>query len=601
MDVRIVEVGPRDGLQNISTLVPTAVKLELIARLHAAGLKIIELTSCVSPKSIPQLADHDKILSDGAVQALLGRQQNHDDLQLPVLVPNRKGLETARKYGVCEVAVFVSATEGFSRANIHCSVEEGIGRAKEVADLCIPAGIKVRGYVSCIFADPFDGKTSEAAVLEVVERLLDMGCYEVSLGDTLGVGVPGDVRRLLGYLFANGVPAGKLAGHFHDTYGQALGNVWEAFQQGLRTFDSSVAGLGGCPFAPGAQGNLATEDLVYMFEESGVSTGVDLIKLAETGHWISQKLSRRHDSRAGSAIIKKRTNTLPQSTAKTSRGLPSTNWAVQKETEGLKVLCSGRNRKIILSRPENGNALTASMIEQLTTFFDQSATDGSIRRIVITAQGKFFCTGMDLSQQGPVAKDQSASDNQFNRLTRLFEAIDRAPQVTVAAINGPAFGGGIGLAFACDIRIGVSAAALTLSEVKLGLCPATISKYVIREWGLAFAREAMLSGRTIPLSELRSLGIVAATCESTSDLEKLIDEYLLRLRVAAPRASSLCKDLIRASPLGLSPTTQQEAIRSAFDEMMKPGGESEHGLKEFRAGRRHVNWDSYNLESKSKL
>ncbi|KAF7532746.1 hypothetical protein G7054_g7680 [Neopestalotiopsis clavispora] len=558
MDVRIVEVGPRDGLQNISTLVPTAVKLELIARLHAAGLKIIELTSCVSPKAIPQLADSEKILSDGTVQALLRKQQqqqqqqnnqSQDDVQFPVLVPNRKGLETARKHGVREVAVFVSATEGFSRANIHCGVEQGLVRAKEVADLCIPAGIKVRGYVSCIFADPFDGKTPEAAVLNVVKGLLDMGCYEISLGDTLGVGVPGDVKRLLSYLFAHGVPAAKLAGHFHDTYGQALGNVWEAFQLGLRTFDSSVAGLGGCPFAPGAQGNLATEDMVYMFENSGVRTGVDLDRLADTGHWISQQLKRNHDSRAGSAIIKKRASRPSPKTDKKSGELPRINWAVVTETEGLKVLSSGRNRKIILSRPENGNALTSSMIEQLTTFFEQSATDTSIRRIVITAQGKFFCTGMDLSQQGPVAKDQSASDSQFNRLTRLFEAIDRAPQVTVAAINGPAFGGGIGLAFACDIRIGVSVTVLTLSEVKLGLCPATISKYVIREWGLAFAREAMLSGRSIPLSELRSLGIVAETCKTSSQLDQLIDEYLLRLRVAAPRASTLCKDLIKASPV----------------------------------------------------
>ncbi|KAI0144929.1 hypothetical protein BJ166DRAFT_487519 [Pestalotiopsis sp. NC0098] len=597
MEVRIVEVGPRDGLQNISTLVPTPVKLELIARLRAVGLSIIELTSCVSPRAVPQLSDHAKLLGDGSVQALLCR----DDLQLTVLVPNTKGLEEARKHGVREVAVFVSATERFSRANIQCSVDEGLARAQDIARLCATAGIKVRGYVSCIFADPFDGKTPEAAVLKVVKRLLDMGCYEVSIGDTLGVGVPEDVRRLLAYLFANGVRPERLAGHFHDTYGQALGNVWQAFQQGLRTFDSSVAGLGGCPFAPGAQGNLATEDIVYMFENAGVSTGVDLPVLAETGDWICRKLQRPNSSRAGSAIIKKRQATVQHSPDKTQRNLPSPKWEVFKETEGLRILRSGRNHKIILSRPENGNALTASMIEQLTTFFEQSATDTSIRRIVITAQSKFFCTGMDLSRQGPVAQSQSASDDQFKRLVRLFEAIDRAPQVTVAAINGPAFGGGIGLAFACDIRIGVSAAALTLSEVKLGLCPATISKYVIREWGLAFAREAMLSGRAIPLSELRSLGVVAATCESQSGLEKLIDEYLLRLGLAAPRASSLCKGLIRASPVASSQSTQDKTIRSAFDEMMRPAGEAEYGLKEFRAGRRAVNWDSYDPNPKPKL
>jgi len=297
--VKIVEVGPRDGLQNVKKSIPTQTKIDLIARLRDTGLTNIELTSIVSPRAVPQLSDGRQLIADERIQHLLSQS----DLRLPVLVPNIKGLRIALAQGVREVAVFVSASEGFSKANINCTVEESLTRASEVIREALDAHVAVRGYVSCIFSDPFDGKIPPLAVARVVRRLLDLGCYQVSLGDTLGVGTPVDVTRLLCELHAAGIPSGVLAGHFHDTYGQALANIWQAYQHGVRVFDSSVAGLGGCPYCPGATGNVATEEVVYMFSQAGISTGVDLEKLADSGDWICRELGLSNASRVGNALI----------------------------------------------------------------------------------------------------------------------------------------------------------------------------------------------------------------------------------------------------------------------------------------------------------
>ncbi|KAF2035283.1 aldolase [Setomelanomma holmii] len=576
--VRIFEVGPRDGLQNIAKSIPTATKIELIQRLRASGLRDIEVTSAVSPKAIPQLADNQQLLSNSSIQNLI----KESGVSCPVLVPNTKGLDITLKHEVREVAVFVSASEGFSRANTKCSVEEGLRRAGEVATQAREHGIKVRGYISCIFEDPFDGPTTESAVLQVVQKLLGMGCYEISLGDTLGTGTAADVQRLLTYLFQNGIPEDKLAGHFHDTYGQAVSNAWTAYQLGLRAFDSSVAGLGGCPYAPGAKGNVATEDLVYMFERAGISTGVDLPKLVDTGAWISSQLQQANSSRAGAALARKLAPPLPSSS--TTEQTKKLAWLdLPNQSDGLIIQKSGASIKITLNRPKNGNALTTAMISALTSFFTSAANDTGISRIVITAHGRFFCTGMDLSaSSSPVASGQSASTAQFERLTMLFKVISSAPQVTIAAINGPTFGGGVGLAFACDVRIGVKEAVFTLSEVKLGLAPATISPYVVREWGVPFAREAMLSARPVSVSELKDLGAVAEVVEKEK-LEDEVDAYLVGLKKVAPRASALCKDLVRAPVPG--------EIKRVFEEMMT-GKEAEFGLREFQA-RRVVDWDEW--------
>lgn len=278
--------------------VSTETKIELISRLRKTGLTSIELTSIVSPKAVPQLSDAQLLLAAQPIQELL----RDGNTRHPVLVPNMKGLQIAISQGVHEVAVFVSAREAFSRANINCSVIEGLDRARKVAERAIEAGMSVRGYVSCIFECPFEGTSTEDCVPAVVQELLDMGCYEVSLGDTSGVGTARDVSHLLEVLKAAKIPITTLAGHFHDTYGQATSNAWTAYQHGMRVFDSSVAGLGGCPYCPGAKGNAATEDLVYLFQRAGIETGIDLDALAEVGSWITAELGTANQSRVGEAL-----------------------------------------------------------------------------------------------------------------------------------------------------------------------------------------------------------------------------------------------------------------------------------------------------------
>ncbi|KAF4461508.1 hypothetical protein FALBO_11694 [Fusarium albosuccineum] len=582
--VRIVEVGARDGLQNISQQVPTDVKIELLRKLHGTGLKTIEVTSIVSPKAVPQLQDCREVLKAPAVRSFL----QDPSLQLPVLVPNKKGIEIARQLGVKEVAVFVSASEGFSRANINCTVDEGLARARIVCDEAKRFDCKVRGYVSCIFADPFDGPTPPTAVLKTVQALLEMGCYEISLGDTLGVGSPRDVHKLIAFLQEHKIPLDRLAGHFHDTYGQALANVWEAFNCGIRVFDSSVAGLGGCPFAPGAKGNAATEDLVYMFDRAGVHTGVDLFKLADVGAWISGKLSQRTSSRVGAALLARKSRPAAPSN-KTQQPLI---WQLVRETEGLLIHRSGKNLKITMNRPRNGNALTTSMIEDLVTIFSDAASDANTNRIVLIGKGKFFCTGMDLSKSTPVGGNEDVADAQFKRLERLFDMIDRCPKVTIACLNGPAFGGGVGLAFACDLRLCVKNAKVTLSEAKLGLCPATISKYVIREWGVPFAREAILTARPVTPAELHAKGIVTGVVEDASKLNQTLDSLLTRMRSVSPDALTMSKELIEAAWVHGGQAPQADTIKRLFNDMMKPTAPGHFGVKEFQAGR-PVDWDNY--------
>lgn len=294
--VRIVEVGPRDGLQNEPRPVPTAVKIELIDRLAGAGLRDIEATAFVSPKWVPRMADHAEVMRD---------MRRRPGVRYSVLTPNLQGFEAALAAGADEVAVFAAASETFSRRNINCSVAESIARFEPVMQAARRAGITVRGYISCVLGCPFEGEVAPARVAEVAERLRDLGCREVSLGDTIGVGTPAAVLRMLEAVAAR-VPADLLAGHFHDTYGMGVANVHAAYQFGLRCFDSSVAGLGGCPYAPGATGNVATEDVAYLLHGLGADTGIDLDALAQCGAWISAALGRDTASRAGRALLSRR-------------------------------------------------------------------------------------------------------------------------------------------------------------------------------------------------------------------------------------------------------------------------------------------------------
>ena len=291
-NVRLVEVGPRDGLQNESTPGPTAVKVELIHRLQDAGLSVIEATAFVSPKWVPQMAD--------AAQVMAGIRRKAG-VAYPVLVPNRKGLDAAIAAGAEEVVVFGAATESFSRRNTNCSVADGLARFSEVCAAARAGGLKVRGDISVCLGCPYEGEVEPAAVVRVARALDGMGCYEITIADTIGVGTPGRTRAVFEAV-GKFIPLARLAGHFHDTYGQALANTYAALELGVATFDSSVAGLGGCPYAKGATGNVATEDVLYMLDGLGVQTGVDLDKLIAAGEYICGVLGRATHSRAARAI-----------------------------------------------------------------------------------------------------------------------------------------------------------------------------------------------------------------------------------------------------------------------------------------------------------
>jgi hydroxymethylglutaryl-CoA lyase len=293
--VRIVEVGPRDGLQNEPGEVATAVKLELIERLADAGLPAVEATAFVSPKWVPQMADHTEVLE---------RIRRRPGVCYPVLTPNLKGFEAARAAGATEVAVFGAASEAFSRKNINCSIAESLERFLPIATAAQQHGIRVRGYVSCVLGCPYEGEVKPERVADVAAALHAMGCYEVSLGDTIGVGTPGKTRAMI-EACAKRVPVGQLAGHYHDTYGQALANIYASLELGVATFDSSIAGLGGCPYAKGASGNVATEDVVYMLHGLGIETGADLGKLVGIGQWICGVLRREPSSKVNKALSAK--------------------------------------------------------------------------------------------------------------------------------------------------------------------------------------------------------------------------------------------------------------------------------------------------------
>jgi hydroxymethylglutaryl-CoA lyase len=297
--VRIVEVGPRDGLQNEPCAMPTAVKIELIEKLALAGLKTIEATAFVSPKWVPQMADH------GEVMRGLKRQSG---VAYPVLVPNMKGFEAALAAGAEEVAVFAAASETFSQKNINCSIAQSFERFRPVLQAAQQNGVRVRGYVSCVLGCPYEGEIKPEAAASVAGRLYDIGCYEISLGDTIGVGTPAKAQKMLDAV-ARHVPVERLAGHYHDTYGQALVNIYASLETGVAVFDSSVAGLGGCPYAPGAAGNAATEDLVYMLDGLGIETGADLELVCEAGAFICAALERDPQSKVARAVVAKRKRT----------------------------------------------------------------------------------------------------------------------------------------------------------------------------------------------------------------------------------------------------------------------------------------------------
>jgi len=295
----MVEVGPRDGLQNEPGSVPAEVKVALIDRLSDAGLPAVEAGSFVSPKWVPQMADTAEVMA---------RIRRKPGVAYPVLVPNMKGLEGALAAKAEEIAIFGAATEAFSKRNINCSIAESLERFEPVCRAALDHGMRVRGYMSVVLGCPYQGEVKPEAVAAVSQRLYDMGCYEISLGDTIGTGTPAKAQRMI-EVVAKKIPFEKLAGHFHDTYGQALANILAVMEMGVATFDSSVAGLGGCPYAKGATGNVASEDVLYMLGGLGIETGVDMGKLLDAAEFICAQLKRPTVSRAGRALAAKREKT----------------------------------------------------------------------------------------------------------------------------------------------------------------------------------------------------------------------------------------------------------------------------------------------------
>jgi hydroxymethylglutaryl-CoA lyase len=294
--VKLVEVGPRDGLQNESVPVPTEAKVELIHRLQDAGLKYIEATAFVSPRWVPQMADNAQVMA--AIRRKPG-------VCYPVLVPNRKGLEAALAAGCEEVVVFAAATEAFSQRNTNCSIAEGLSRFTGVAREATARGLRVRGDISVCLGCPYEGEVRPQAVVSIAQALDEMGCYEITIADTIGAGTAGKTRAVFEAVMKH-IPAERLAGHFHDTYGQAIANTYAALECGVGVFDSSVAGLGGCPYAKGATGNVASEDVLYLLDGLGIETGVDMSKLIAAGDYICGVLGRPTYSRAARALAAKR-------------------------------------------------------------------------------------------------------------------------------------------------------------------------------------------------------------------------------------------------------------------------------------------------------
>lgn len=292
--VSIVEVGPRDGLQNEADPVSLNTKVELVNRLSRCGLQIIETGAFVNPRWVPQMADSAEVFASIC---------RHDGTEYTALIPNQRGFDSAREAQADQVAIFTAASESFSRKNTNCTIQESIERFAPVAAAAKLHNIPLRGYISCVIDCPYEGRVAPERVTQLTQQLLDLGCYEVSLGDTIGTGTPASFRRLLNKVLER-VPANRLAVHCHDTYGMAIANIDQALSLGISVVDSSIAGLGGCPYAPGASGNVATEDVVYLLDGYGIEHGIDRNALVATGEWISQALNRPNGSKAGAALLR---------------------------------------------------------------------------------------------------------------------------------------------------------------------------------------------------------------------------------------------------------------------------------------------------------
>ncbi|KAN0041091.1 hypothetical protein ACTFIV_003627 [Dictyostelium citrinum] len=364
--VKIVEVGPRDGLQNEKIIVPTTDKIQLINRLAQTGLSVVEATSFVSPKWVPQMADNKEVLR--GIEKVEG-------VSYPCLTPNIQGFRAALDAGAKEIALFAAASESFSKKNINATIEESLARYKDVCDAAKENGIKVRGYVSCVLGCPYEHNVPISKVVYVSKKLYEFGCYEISLGDTIGIGTPGATHKLL-QAMSQAIPMNAIAVHFHDTYGQALANILTSLQFGISTVDSSVSGLGGCPYAKGATGNVATEDVLYMMKDLGINCNVDMDKLMDVSLWISKKLNRSPSSKVSLALSHKAANSISNSNSNNSNN-NNTNNTTTKSSE-IPVNCNTNINKmatekekqhIFISSNNNPNNTATTKTDQSTLIF----------------------------------------------------------------------------------------------------------------------------------------------------------------------------------------------------------------------------------------
>ncbi|MCL6631703.1 MAG: hydroxymethylglutaryl-CoA lyase [Alicyclobacillus herbarius] len=530
--VVIQEVGPRDGLQHEPGFVQTQTKVELVQRLVDAGCRRIEVSSFVHPRWIPALADADEVFA--SLRRVSG-------VEYSALVPNLKGLERALAARVDAVSVFMSASETHNRKNINKSIAETFPVLQPVIRQAKAAGLRVRGYVSTAFGCPYEGPVPVDQVVRVSQHLLEMGVDELSIGDTIGVAVPTQVEHLLSEL-APHIPLSRVALHFHDTRGTALANIYAALEVGVSTFDASIGGLGGCPYAPGATGNVATEDVLYMLEGMGVATEIDTNRLMEVSEWLESELGRPLDSHASrvarSARMMRSASESPHASGQAKGKEKQASVDLQSSSaEPLLLrqeLDDGQIVVLTLNRPRQRNALSQSLLARLEEELQRPKTLRA-RVLIFTGNGSAFCAGADLKERRTM--DDQAVLRAVARIRGFVAAVARLPMPVITAIHGAALGGGLELALAADIRLCTEDAVFGLPETTLAIIPgAGGTQRLPRLIGPARAKELIYTGRRIDGKMALSIGLVNQVVDSSA---------LMSTAVA------LARDIAQSGPLAV--------------------------------------------------
>lgn len=548
--VKVVEVGPRDGLQNEEKKIETASKIRLIEMLADSGLSHIEVSSLVSPKWIPQLADAVEVASG---LALKGK------VVTSLLVPNEKGYERFKSTKLDQVALFMSASQSHSKANINKSIEEAFQALEAVITPARRDGFALRCYVSVAFECPYEGPVAPDTVRGIVERLLSSGVDEISLGDTIGAATPDQVAFLI-RLLKQDLPLSKLALHFHDTRGTALANVLAGLSEGVSIFDASIGGLGGCPYAPGAAGNLATEDLVYMLHSMGIDTGVDLDRLVDAGAYAQSIVGRELPGRYLQAALSRRAKGCPSLECDNK----SMSKAVAVDERVVLVEKGDGLAWIKLNRLSVHNCLSREVLNSIIKAAFELACDPQVRVVAIIGAGaKVFCAGADLTERKTMTEGETL--DYLALIQKTMKALESMPQPVIAAINGSAFGGGTELALACDLRVMMSGAQLRLTEVKLGIIPgAGGTQRLPRLIGKSKAKEMILTAAPLSAQAGLELGLIhrVVTDDGALDENGFMVPLMNEVKVWA-------QEIKKAAPLSLAQA--KFAIDQGFDRDLESG------------------------------